>query len=239
MMGTLCLGLVSCRPHGSAVLDDDQNPYIKSGLNYRAAFEYDGAIRAFEKALEDNPNSVRAHYELGLLYDKEKHDYVTGLYHYNRVLKLQPKGYPAENVRLLVASCRQELVKAEALAPVARAMQTELEKLRAENAVLREQLEKLKAHYAARLTQDANAGSRGSDPSSATLPHPASGRGSPVGNDGSLPSSVPRVHVVQKDETLASISRLYHVKLRALIAANPGIEPRSMAVGRVVKLPSP
>jgi len=259
--------MVACRPGMDGVLTDDQNPYITAGLNYRAALEYDSAINAFEKALEENSHSVRAHYELGLLYDKEKHDYVTAIYHYNRVLKLQPTGYPSENVRLLIAGCRQELIKAEALAPVARTMQSELEKLRRENQALRDQLENLKAQYAAAATAAQNQvptqsqnqsisqpTARSTDNpapnranASTTVPTPiprpvrpdanASRTVTPAPRSGS-PTTTTSLHTVRAGETMASISRLYRVSLTALISANPGIDPRRIRPGQVVRIPA-
>src|SRR5262245_18928765 len=63
------------------------------------------------------------------------------MYHYNRVIKLRPNEYPADNARQRLAGCKQELVKSEALAPVYQTMQRDLDKLREENDVLRKRLE--------------------------------------------------------------------------------------------------
>ena len=47
----------------------------------------------------------------------------------------------------------------------------------------------------------------------------------------------PRTHTVAAGETLASIARKAGVSLAAIQAANPGINPKKMAVGATVKLP--
>jgi tetratricopeptide (TPR) repeat protein len=231
------LGMVSCRPQGTVLLDDDHNPFIASGLRYRAAMEYEAAIDAFERALEKNPASVRAHYELGLLYEKQKQEYVTAIYHYNRVLKLRPKGYPSENVRLLIAGCRQELVKAEALAPVTQAMQQDLERLREENALLRDELNQLNARLAS-LKQTA------ADPVPAPEPsRNASGAnvrppdGPPPAISSNPTASRTRSHAVRAGETFYSIARLYNVDVKKLIAANPGVAPSSMPAGYILRIP--
>jgi LysM repeat protein len=42
---------------------------------------------------------------------------------------------------------------------------------------------------------------------------------------------------VRAGETLASISRSYRVSLTSIIAANPGIDPRRIRPGQVVRIP--
>jgi tetratricopeptide (TPR) repeat protein len=218
------------------LLDDDNNPFIASGLRYQGAMEFDAAIDAFERALEKNPASVRAHYELGLLYEKQKQEYVTAIYHYNRVLKIRPKGYPAENVRLLIAGCRQELVKAEALAPVTQAMQEDLERLREENSRLRDEINQLHARLAtAKRTvpvprPDQNPIQPAASP---TIPEPIEVQTSSRVS----PSPTSRTHAVRSGETFYSIARLYNVDVKKLIAANPGVAPSSMPSGYVLKIP--
>lgn len=232
------LGTVSCRPQRTVVMDDDHNPFIASGLRYRAAMEYEAAIDAFERALEKNSNSVRAHYELGLLYEKQKQEYVTAIYHYNRVLKLRPQGYPSENVRLLIAGCRQELVKAEALAPVTQAMQQDLDRLREENASLRDELNQLNARLAS-LKQTA------ADPVPTMLETSRTASGSnlsppdepPPAISSPLTASRTRTHAVRTGETFYSIARLYNVDVKKLIAANPGVAPSSMPAGHILRIP--
>lgn len=237
------LGMVSCRPQGAALLDDDQNPFIASGLRYQAAMEYDAAIDAFERALEKNPNSVRSHYELGLLYEKQKQEYVTAIYHYNRVLKLRPQGYPSENVRLLIAGCRQELVKAEALAPVTQAMQQDLERLREENSRLRDQVNELNARLSTlkrTAAATSSAPSPSSDPNASSSPNAYITRhanSDATASTAPPPSASGRTHAVRRGETFYSIARLYNVDVKKLIAANPGVAPSSMPSGYILKIP--
>src|SRR2546425_10074693 len=159
---TLLLIAVACgcdTPKG-ADLDEQKNPHFLEGKERTKARDIKGAIEASEHALETNPNSALAHFELGMLY--EKHDeqnewrYVLALYHYYRAYELRPNAYPADNAKLRMQACRQELAKAESLAPLYPAMQRELEKLREENSQIRRQLEFLQNQALARTTSIAS-----------------------------------------------------------------------------------
>ena len=147
-----------CDTPKGADLDEQKNPHFIEGKERTKARDIKGAIEAFQRALDANPNSALAHFELGMLY--EKHDeqnewrYVLALYHYYRAYELRPNAYPADNAKLRMQACRQELAKAESLAPLYPAMQRELEKLREENSQIRRQLEFLQNQALARTTSD-------------------------------------------------------------------------------------
>ena len=57
-------------------------------------------IEAFEKALEVNPHSASAHFELAVLYDQQKNDYAAALYHYEKARRLRPNAYDIAKDRL-------------------------------------------------------------------------------------------------------------------------------------------
>src|SRR5437867_5912482 len=139
-----CCWLCGCDP-GAESLDEQKNPYFLAGKERVAERDYKGAIEAFEKALESNPRSTQAHFELGVLYeqhsDQKEEDYVSAMFHYIQAIKLRPNDYPADNARQRIGSCKRELVKAESLAPVAQNLMRELDKLKEENQTLRRQLE--------------------------------------------------------------------------------------------------
>lgn len=46
------------------------------------------------------------------------------------------------------------------------------------------------------------------------------------------------VHVVQRGELLSSISRKYNVKMSAIVAANPGLNPDRIRIGQKLKIPA-
>jgi len=147
-----------CTPHAETQSDEQKDPYYLSGINRRRDLDYKGAIEAFEKALEINPRSASAHYELAIIFDEHEKDYAAALYHYDRVVKLRPSGaYPADNANQRIAVCKQELAKSVSIAPMIQTMQSDMIKLQAdlaratnENQQLRKQLEAAQQTLASR-----------------------------------------------------------------------------------------
>ena len=145
----LCLAGHGCTPRAEIALDEQKDPYYLSGLNRRRDLDFKGAIEAFEKALEINPRSASAHYELAIIYDQQEKDYAAALYHYDRVMKLRPNNaYPADNATQRIAVCKQELAKTVSLSPMIQTMTSDMIKLQAdlarltnENLQLKKQLE--------------------------------------------------------------------------------------------------
>ena len=250
----LCLGFCGCFPPTESKVEEGKNPYFLEGKARVSARDYRGAIEAFEKALEVNPQSALAHYELGVLYEQHSEqadsDYINAMFHYQQVLRLRPQGhYPHDNARLRIASCKQELVRAESLAPVYYAMERELQKLRDENQLLKKQLEAIQASRVAvsRLPAEASAkaGENTAEPprvqpirNDSTLAQPATPAAS-IQRVTPLPPTISaRFHVVKEGETPSSIARLYRVRVDALLRANPSLNPKHMRAGQTLKLPS-
>jgi LysM repeat protein len=48
-----------------------------------------------------------------------------------------------------------------------------------------------------------------------------------------------KTYRVQSGDTPSSIARKHNVKLDFLMSANPGLDPRRMQVGQVLKIPAP
>ncbi len=255
----LCLGLCGCPRPAENQTDEQKSPHYVAGKEKLAALDYRGAIESFERATEENPRSALAHFELAVLFETRANDYAAALYHYNKALKLRPNGYPADNVRQRIPGCRQEMVKADSLALMQPALLQETERLRDDNQKLRKQIETLQAQLAARpvpptnppSSSGANPGSsaragsgaatsgptqnvsRGSSTGGLRLASPAdSGRTSP-------PAARPRTHSVKSGETPTAIARSCGVRLDALLAANPGLDPRKLKVGQTLNVPAP
>lgn len=248
----LVLASSGCTPTAEGPQDEQRNPFFLAGRERLQAMDYQGAAESFERALQDNPRSVLAHFELGVLYDEHIADYAAALYHYNKALKLRPAGYPADTIRNRIPACRQELVKADSLAVINPSVLRETERLREENQELKRQIVELKAALAAQPVRQpfpANGSSQaaaGTRTSTNTLSSTSSPGGSPArspqgGTPGrtTTPESTEKVryHTIRPGETLASLSRTYNVRLDALQAANRGIDPKRLKVGQTVKVP--
>jgi tetratricopeptide (TPR) repeat protein len=243
----LLAGLVlsGCLP--SAPKDEEKEPYFLAGKSRVNTMDYKGAIDSFEKALEVNPKSAPAHFELGLLYDQNDSDPAAAIYHFERFLKLSPNSGKDETVKTRILACKQQLAQTVSLGPVTEKQQREFEKLVEENKRLHDDLEKWRA-YAARLQELTNQTGAGSlatrlvQPSisnqsvatGASPSNPANPWRTPV-----PPAANARTHIVKAGETPILIARKYGVKMEALKAANPRLDARHLQVGQALAIPAP
>lgn len=249
-LGALLLG--GCQPGPRSDTDEQREPHFMEGKSRVNSTDYAGAIVAYQRALEVNPQSASAHFELAWLYDGKVPDPAAAIYHYSRYLQLLPNAGNSETVRSRVLACKQELASTVTLSPVTATLQLELQRKVEENRGLREQIESWKA-YAHRLEAITNSltisrpgtapgPSSGPDQS---LPQGQPGRiepGSPPGTVGGHPAAVSgatRTHEVKAGETLSLIAKKYGVKLDALMAANPRLDPRRMRPGQSLVIPAP
>jgi len=247
-------GLCGCFDAVEGQVDEQKNPYFIHGRERATARDYKGAIDAFEKALEVNPHSALAHFELGVLYeqhDEEEDHFISAVYHYKRAMDLRPNAYPAGNAKERIAVCKRELVKVESFAPDYQLLERELDKLKDENLLLHKQFDPWLTQSAGRPPAPAgsvmNQNQFGpATPRSTSLPFrndlsTTNGGAASVANR-SLPpangATLLRTHTIKAGETLAAVARQYKIKLDTLLAANPTVDPRRLRVGQAVNLPS-
>jgi len=126
-----CLALAGCFPF-SGTDQDEKNPLIGDGLAKKAAYNFQGAVESFEKALEGNPRLARAHWELALLYSQNVPNPAAAIYHFERLLKLRPDWPQADAARRLTDAAKIELAKSVPLGPQTPYMQQQLDKLTAQ-----------------------------------------------------------------------------------------------------------
>src|SRR5438445_13614096 len=103
--------LSGCLPAGRSSLDEEKEPHFLKGKRLLNALDDKGAIAAFEKAIETNPYSACAHFELGCLFEKRETDPAAAIYHYERYLKLRPKAENPEIINDHILACKQELAR--------------------------------------------------------------------------------------------------------------------------------
>jgi tetratricopeptide (TPR) repeat protein len=230
--------LGGCLP--SAPGDEEREPYFLAGKARENSMDYTGAIQSFEKAIEVNPKSALAHFELASLYDSREPDPAAAIYHYERYLKLAPKSGKEEIVRTRILACKQQLAQSVYLSPVNEKQQHDLELLAVENKRLREELENWRASYQ-RLQALTNQAGAVAPP---TRGAQASGLVQPALSNSTnprrpAPPVSTRTHIVKAGERPGSIARMYGIKLEALMAANPKLEARRMQVGQTLNIPPP
>jgi tetratricopeptide (TPR) repeat protein len=197
--------------------------------------DYAGAIDSFQKALESNPQSASAHFELAWLYDQKEADPAAAIYHYSRYLALRPEGEDVEMVKTRVLACKQELARTVSLGPITQNWQKEFDQLAEENKKLRDELERWRA-YATQLQALTGHVSQVASPVGAAS---VGGRqAGPVGTASTASrTAASRTHTVRAGETMTTIARKYSVNVNSLQSANPRVDPRRLKVGQVLSIP--
>ena len=261
----LLLGTAGCIPTRDGTQDEQREPHFLRGQELRKQLDHRGAAEAFERALEANSRSASAHFELGLLFEQPLNDPATAIYHFERFLKLRPSSDRAEIVRQRVNNCKMELAKLFLIAPNAPSVQKEMDKLKTEverlgleNNQLRRHMEVLNSQTAPRGTATSPGPAPIAPPQSVAAAKPtttAPGSARPSTTPitftmtesalktakapatASVPAS--KTHSVKKGDIPETIAKQYGVKLEALLAANPGLDPKRMKIGQMVAIPAP
>jgi LysM repeat protein len=245
-----------CTSSSSVTLEEEKEPHFLEGKNRVNSMDYAGAIESFERALEVNPKSAAAHFELGCLCDQREADPAAAIFHFGRYLKLRPDGDKVERARSRITACKEQLARAVSLGPVTQGMQHEYEvladlnkklaednkKLVEENKALREKLNKNEAPASrAEFSSPSTAStSTAPAPNRLVVLEPAARamglRDSPSSRGAAAGGT--RVHTVSSGETPLAIAKKYGIKVETLMAANPRLEPRRMRVGQTLAIPS-
>lgn len=142
---SLCLAvlaLCSCNNNmRSSDADEEKEPLVKAGQAYMEQEQWDAAEQAFKQALEKDPSMARPHLDLALIYQQYKPNYVHAIYHYDRYLELRPDSEKAEFIK----EQRDKVAETMAVfiiqnSPQVKQVVTELNRLKRENATLKQQL---------------------------------------------------------------------------------------------------
>ena len=144
----LAISLVGCSQLKRDDFADEKDPHYLEGERRKGGFDWDGAIQAYERALQSNPQNAAAHLELGILYGEKKNDFATAVYHYQKHLTLNTNSTRREFVLQHIAFCKGELAKTHAIGLPNRDVQRELEKLMAANDTYRKRIAALEAELA-------------------------------------------------------------------------------------------
>jgi len=240
------VAVTGCLPAAHSQLDEEREPHFLTGKNRVSTLDYKGGIESFEKALEVNPQSASAHFELACLFDKREPDPAAAIYHYEHYLKLRPNAENGEIVKQHIMACKQELARTVSLGPVNEKMQREFEQLAEENKRLSDEnkrlhddLEKWRA-YANRSLVTNQPASRpvAASAASQARTNRAAGASEIPSPGGLMAAAVGRTHTVSAGETPIFIAKKYGIRLDSLMAANPHLDARRMRVGQTLSIPS-
>jgi tetratricopeptide (TPR) repeat protein len=245
------IALSGCTPSDQNQSDQEKEPHYVLGQSRVNAMDYQGAIEAFEESLEVNPHSAAAHYQLAMLYENKEPDPAAAIYHYQQYLKFNPSAGNADIIKQHIDSCKQQLAADVLPLPSTPAAQQQINQLIEQNQRLQDEVNRWRAYYASQMAaqnQSPAAPNRVAPlpPANSASPSPAQNTSTPVGKvaedhpvHSTASKTITRTHTVVAGETAVRIARHYGISLDALLAANPGLEPRRMRVGQILNIPSP
>jgi LysM repeat protein len=191
---------------------------LKDAESKAAAGDFARAICLYESALEDRPSDAEVHYKLALLYDDKMNDPLNALHHFKRYLIIAPNGARANDVKGFVK--RDEVALLTSLSGDALISRAEATRLRNENLSLRKDLDEARgrAHIA-------------------TIEQP------PTPGKTKQPETAKQTYVVQRGDTLASISRKFYktsTRWKQILDANRNVidNPKKLAAGQTLVIPA-
>jgi LysM repeat protein len=246
-----------CLPTDSSPADEEREPHYVLGKSRVNALDYQGAVEAFQEALEVNPRSAPAHFQLACIYDSKLPDPAAAIFHFQEYLRLNPQAGNQDVIRQSIYSCKQQLAADVLPLPSAPAAEKQLESLMQQNSQLQQQVAQLtdklrqwNQYYNSEQAARAQANAYVPAKPSYIPPGPASsavgsGQANPAYSGSSAPSVPlpagiqPHTHKVAAGETLATIARKAGVSIAALESANPSVNPRHLRAGQVINLPIP
>jgi tetratricopeptide (TPR) repeat protein len=236
LLGLLCLGGVGCLPTERAAGGEEDDPDFLAGLSHKRAGRSLRAVESFERALQRDPGSVAAHFELGLLYYQGVTNYVAALYHFDRVRQLNPQFRYLQTVEQMIRGCKQEFIRDVPMGTITLRMQQDLQRLQRleqENEELRRQLEQLHGELALRASTGGGAGGQVVRVNQAVTSDSFTVREvrNTAGGSG-------RIHRVEKGDTVYSIARANGLDTATLLAANPGVDHRRILPGQELRIPA-
>lgn len=246
--------LGGCNPPGSGLLDEEKEPHFLAGKECISTLDWKGAIECFDKALQVNPRSASAHFELAWLFDAKDPDPAAAIYHYEHFLQLRPNAENADLAKQRILVCKQALAQTVSLGPVTERVQRQFEQIAEENKRLTEENKRLRddvekwSGYAARLQALTNQVSNSftAAPRAGSTPVLAQAGANPAAkpvagesssSHGSASNAAARTHTIKPGETPIQIARRYSIKLETLMAANPGVDARHLKVGQSLRIP--
>jgi LysM repeat protein len=238
------LGVVlgGCEPSSQSALDDEKEPHFILGQSRVNSMNYQGAIEAFEESLEADPHSAQAHYQLAMLYENKESDPAAAIYHYQQFLRFNPDAENAEIITQHIASCKQQLAADVLAMPGTPAAIKQIEDLTEKNRQLQSQVDGWIAYYKnqpAMRTNNFAAPENNLPPPQTQNPTPAQTEPIAPVNPKPPVNATQRTHVVAAGETESAIARKFGIKLSALQAANPGLNPSKLRIGQPLNIPPP
>jgi LysM repeat protein len=117
--------------------------YYDAGKSRMNRQDFSGALAAYEQALQADPHMAKAHFDLALLFDRDLNSPVKALYHYVRVLELDPAFPGADLVSNRLAAIKFQIASDSIPRVPSPLLDKEIDRLQAEVKALQEANQKL------------------------------------------------------------------------------------------------
>jgi tetratricopeptide (TPR) repeat protein len=189
---------------------EERDPLMRRAAAKQAEGDTDYAMDLYRKVLELDPRSARASLDLALLLHDAKADYIPALYHYGRYLDLRPNTEKRDLIENRMRLARQAFAAANLPPSGDRATMREAERLRINNAEMRDRIRQLETELAA-LKEKA-----------AERPRPP---------------PPPRRHRVRPGETLTQIAQRHNVGVADLVRRNKLKDANAIYAGQTLEIP--
>src|SRR6266513_582608 len=191
---------------------------LKDAGTKASSGDFARAISLYESALEDRPTDAEVHYKLALLYDDKMNDSLDALHHFKRYLAIAPSGARANDVKGFVK--RDEVALLTSLSGDAIISRAEATRLRTENLSLRKDLDEARGRA-----------------------HVPTIEQSPTLGKTKQAETAKQTYVVQRGDTLASISRKFYktsTRWKQILEANRNVidNPKKLAAGQTLVIPA-
>lgn len=223
--------------------------YVSAGKSSAQEGDYEGAQAAFEQALLIDPRLAEAHNDLAVLFDNETqlNSPEKALYHYLRVLELDPNFRWADVIKGRLNALRLRLADSSARRIVSPALDKEIEELQSRigemnqrNLQLRTEIDQLKAALAncqavGIRTNSTPVYSREQTPEPREQPRQE--QTLPPPDESPRAATRYTIHQFQKGDSLYSLGRRHGIHWQEIVAANPGLDARSIQPGTNIRIP--
>jgi len=255
--------LVSCEQVQQGTdSEDSTNPYFRRAATYVSEENFYAAIQEYEQALQVNSSVVKAHVEMGVLYNEKLGDPISAIYHYQKYLNARPNAPDREKVQSYIDKAKIDFAITLPNSPAQNA--EEAARINRENVELKQALADAQstlskkedeiAQLRSSIGQQAAAVSDASNTDTITLLEPIRGSESDsveviaVSEMNTVPSapivSGGRVHTIQKGDSLWQIARQFYPNdvaggVKKITEANPdkASNPQNLKLGDTLIIP--
>lgn len=238
--------------------ETNENPFFAKAEMHLQNNNFVEAVKAYEEALQANPEVVTAHYEVARIYSDRLNDPVSAIYHYNKYLESRPESGRRETVEKFRDEAKLAFQAATAQDSVE--LKQNITRLQNENKLLKQEVADLKAAAASSTGGEASSSEtmevteteaevETDSAQPAVLAAVVEEKAEAAANGGgeeSKPAAPARTYVLQSGDSLWKIARKFYPEdndinavMKRIREANPETlaNDRNLKIGTEIVLP--